>query len=250
MSGREAAGEPKANVFDEDAAEALRRAFATRAPSSTAEAMPDSSGGAQPTTEEVWRAVSGELGPDAVRNVLDAAVSSPELSESWLLAVSLRDSAANREAAAEGKPVGGGSRFPWISTQRLSAQRWLLAAAATLACVVGGTFFLQRPPAAPPVYRGAEARIATELDNGAIVPRSAPVLVWSSDLDAVSWSVRVTDPGLKVVAEAKSLEEPRFDLSPELVAQLAPDSELLWQVEAQLPDGTRIPSKTFVVRVP
>lgn len=130
------------------------------------------------------------------------------------------------------------------------AFRWLPAAAAAAIVVLAGVgLFIARQAKKEPTYR-VENRPAIEslVPEDQALSRANPTLRWSGP-EGASYSVVVTTGRLEVLAQAEGLTESEYRLPASVVSELTPGTVLLWHVEALLPDGARVPSKTFRVRI-
>jgi hypothetical protein len=131
-------------------------------------------------------------------------------------------------------------------------RRWVpLAAAAALVVVVG--LMLRQGPIRddqPPQYRtGEEIAIQSLLPEEAPLPRSACLLRWSAGPEGSRYNVEVATADLEVIARARGLEREEFAVPANRLADLPPGAELLWRVEATLPDGRTITTPTFIARL-
>ena len=62
-------------------------------------------------------------------------------------------------------------------------------------------------------------------------------------------NIQLTAEDLTLLATASDLNVSSFTLAPAQLAPYATGAAILWQVEATLPDGDRVTSRTFVTRV-
>jgi len=70
-------------------------------------------------------------------------------------------------------------------------------------------------------------------------------LRWAPGPVGTRFELRVTDATLRPFARAVALELPEYSLSAESLTGLEAGSVLFWQVDAILPDGSRVVSPTF-----
>jgi hypothetical protein len=231
MSGRQPG-------FDDPSLETLRAAFASGSAAAPV--------GACPEPERLWAAVRGELPPAEMREVLDHVAACPACAEDWRLAAEL----AGRDAGV--RPVADLADF---AARRRTRPLWTaLAAAAAVSFLAVGLYFQQardaglRPPAE---YRGGEGVAVRALDAQKALSRGAARLRWQLDPPApgARYDVRVTTEELAPIAEASGLAEPELVVPAESLAALPSGARLLWRVEAVLPGGERVASKTFTVRL-
>lgn len=194
-----------------------------------------------PTPEELWASARGELPPDENRRIIDHTGRCPSCAEDWRLARFV----GRRMAESE-----GGVRRSRDREAR--PRRWLVAAAAALVVALGGAgVFLWQEADERRTYRQEQEpgqAIESLVPEAEPLPRTDPTLRWSGP-EGASYSLVVTTTRLEVLARAEGLTEAEYTLPQEPVASLEPGTVLLWHVEATLPDGARVPSRTFRVEV-
>jgi hypothetical protein len=212
----------------------LHAAFA-----SLAGTAPEAAPGSCPAPERIYDAVRGKLPPGELREVVEHLADCPACAEAWRLA------AAFEEEAGAAVPATMAARpFPRLVAVAASVLVALLA--------VGVWWTAYRAPEQAPVYRAAgESEIVSLLPPGEALDRSAPVLRWQvappGAPDGTTYDVLVTTyPDLVAVADASELEEARWELPAEALADLPAGTELAWTVEATTPEGRRFTSPTFV----
>jgi hypothetical protein len=212
--------------------ERLREAFVSRDPV----ASPD---GRCPDPETVWRAVRRELPHDRIRQIGLHVTTCAECAEAWRLA---REVA--REAPADvlpfERPASRSSRArPW----------WIGGALAAAAAAVLIALLLPSGPGLGPsgqaTLRGAEEVISPLTDLAAPLSRESCTLRWQGPADG-RWEIRVATEDLRVIAEARNLDVTEFTIPEEALADLPPGTKIVWQVHANLPDGHRLASRSFV----
>jgi hypothetical protein len=211
--------------------ERLRRGFAA------ADETEQAAGGVCPPAERIWEGVHGRLTADDTKRLALHLAECPSCSTDWRLAMRSpeRTAAANRVA----RPL----------RPRL---RWAVAAAAVVV-VAGFVAVLQntdivRPTGTP--YRGTdEESIRSVVPDDAVLPRENAVLRWTTAGEDASYSVEVYLQDLTTLASAHGLRETEFRIPPTALDAVEPGGTVAWQVEARLPDGRRIESKAFLVRI-
>lgn len=188
--------------------------------------------------EQIWKAASGDLSRHEMEAVLDAVAEHPAAAEAWRIAFALR-----AETSAE-QPARRAPHTTW---------RWLpsyLAAAAVV--LVGVTVALIRTGEAPPAsdYRSVSGYvIESTVDHDTALPRAALRLRWTPGPEGVRYHVRVTTEDLRVVSSQADLDAPEYLVPDDALREVPPGARVLWQVEAELPDGGTVASQTFVVRL-
>jgi anti-sigma factor RsiW len=218
---------------DQDLA-SLRRAFATHS-----HPLPEPA--PCPAPEKIWDAVHGKLPADEVREIVSHTAACAACAEDWRLAHALQTQEA--EVAAVPAPLRFAPR-----TQRL--RNWGLAAAAALAMAFFGVqYFQSQQPTTAPEYRGGERTVSSLVAEGKPLPRERFVLRWSAPAPGTAYDVQVSTEDLRVVANAEGLKTTEYQVPASALADLPAGSRLFWKVEADLPAGDHISSKTFVTPV-
>jgi hypothetical protein len=209
--------------------DALREAFRSRAEASAASVSDED-------RERVWLAVTGELDAPARRAIVGRMATDPALAEAWRVALELW-SAAHEGAAATSAPASDSRMWPV----------WRIAAAAVVVLALAGTFVVLRDRATGDVVRDRPSvTIESQLAAGALLPRDDFRLRWTPALEGSRYDARVTTEDLRLITTAAELTTAELVVAPALLAGLPPGTRVLWQVDAILPDGSRISSATFV----
>jgi len=199
-----------------------------------------------PAADLIWDALHGELSPEQRRSIIDHTARCPECAEAWRLARDVGGTAQGAALSSAGRRPGVGP------VHGVGWRRWMpLAAAAALVAVVG--LILHQGPIhddQPSHYRtGEEITIRSLLPEEIPLKRSACLLRWSAGPEGSRYDVEVATDDLEVIARARGLERPEFTVPADRLANLPPGAELLWRIEATLPDGRRIPTETFIHRI-
>ena len=243
--------------------ESLRSAFAELPDADPGTVGPDGTEGERPTPETIWAAVHGELAPEDAAGIIDRLHRDPQLALEWRLALALDESepaAAEAEAARlEQEPEGGAAndRRYW-----LGGVLGVVAAAAVVLIVLAddgssvgegqsdskGT--IESSESGPVLRAGAsEAPISTPLADGAALPREAFVLRWSAVPEASGYEVRLTTEALDPVHRSSELDEPMLEVPAAALTNYPAGTNMLWRVEALLPDGRRVASTLWRVQL-
>ena len=211
-------------------------------------ALPDSNDQECPDADTYWAAAAGELPFERVRALVDHGATCARCAEAWRILVDVRRAASDAGTPASDPPplrslVGGAPGRPrlWTGT--------LLPLALSAMAAVGLWVVLRPPPVRPPpVERGTGSSAAVRAESPELQPARDAVLRWSEVPGASSYNVTVLTPDLVVVHQAVGVSGREFRL-PEAVRQRAAGSELLWNVDAVMPDGRTVASPTFQLRL-
>lgn len=217
---------------DEQVVERLRAAFA-------AVAVDAAPGSDCPDPGRLWGALHGE-GPAAERREIALhAIACPTCAEAWRLARNL-DGEMSARLGSAARPAAADSPGRSI--------RWWAAAglAASLVLAAGLALFSWRSrPVEPPVYRAQPGEsIASLVPEGAVLPRARCLLRWSGPAGA-RYDLLVATSDMRPLVRVPRLEASEYLVAADALAALPAGTRLLWQVEADLPDGSRLPSRTF-----
>lgn len=220
---------------DEQEIASLRKAFAT-----SSQHTPEPA--ACPAPEKIWDAVQGALPADEVREIVQHTAVCAACAEDWRLAHTLQTQDAAVAAVAPPAPL----RFaPRVHRMR----NWGLAAAAALAMTFVGVQWFQRPQPDGQTYRGEQSAIHSLVAEGQALPRDRFVLKWSAAAGA-TYGIQVsTEDDLRVVASAEGLKKAEYQVPASALSGLPSGSRLLWNIEADLPAGGHVKSKTFFTTV-
>ena len=211
-------------------------------------ALPDRDDPECPTADAYWAAAAGELPFERVRALVDHGATCARCAEAWRILVDVRRAASEAGAEASDTPplrslVGGAPARPRLRT-------WTLLPPALSAVAAVGLWVVLRPAPVrpPPVERGTGSSAAVRAESPEVQPARDAVLRWSEVPGASSYNVTVLTPDLVVVHQAVGVSGREFRL-PEAVRQRAAGSELLWNVDAVMPDGRTVASPTFELRL-
>ena len=235
MGVRVRMGEPKNDVSR------LREAFA----SVSRGARP---GADCPDPQRLWAAATGELRAWSRRQVVDHTSTCAACAEAWRLA---RELAPEPVAYAASEPwssrIGSLLGLPWSWNVATLAGA---AAAVVLSVAVTSLYFGPSSRSRPGEYRDpGRAPLRSLLPEGQALSRENALLRWSAGQPGSRYHVTVTAEDLRPIAAVRDLEVAQFPIPAERLSALPAGAKLLWQVEARLPDGGRVRSDTFVVRL-
>ena len=220
-------------LLDED--QKLRRAFAAGAELA-------GSGENCPAADRLWAVATLEAPPEERQRVAEHTARCAACAEDFrIVAEMVREAAmiAAPPASNPGVVIVG----PWAATP---ARRQLWGALAALLFLgLGLAVLWPRISPAPPVYRGNEtAEILSSLGPSPKLPRSEALLLWQGPPGAF-YSIRVTGPDLRQVAEAHDLEKSEYLLRPAELEAYPAGTPFSWQVSALLENGQRLESRVF-----
>ena len=195
-------------------------------------------GRACPEPGELWDAVAGVLPFARSRPLLDHASGCAQCSEALRIA---------REVRAEA-PVDAPAAVTVLRRRELQVLVGLGLAAAV------GTFLVLRPaaPETVTVERGMSSAGQNEALRALSPDHQHPdtvVLRWAAYPGAGSYNVTVLTPDLQVLHRAVGLGEAEFRVPAGALRKNGPPRELLWNVDAVLPDGHTVGSPTFRIRL-
>jgi hypothetical protein len=205
-------------------------------------ALEDPSGGelSDDLRDEIWLAVTGALPADRRRLIVDRMATDPACAEAWRIAHAMwLASQGTADAPADRQPSGARR---WVAP-------WMAAAAALIVGTTIGLVTLRDRRAGDEFRAPAGYAVQARQPDLASLPREAFRLEWTPGPEGSRYHVRVTDEDLTLLATAADLNVPSFTLAPVQLAPYPAGAAILWQVEATLPDGERVTSRTFVTRV-
>lgn len=186
-----------------------------------------------PDAERIWDAVSGAMPPEERRQIVDRVAVDPAWAEAWRLATEVH-----------GATSGAGARRGYFRSHPL------LAAAASVALVVGAGILAREVLAPAPVYRDlGGVAIESLVPENETIPREELVLRWTPVEPGARYDVTVTTEDLRVVSTASDLEAPEHRVPGERLSEIPSGGRLYWQVTARLPGGEEARSRTFVAAI-
>ena len=204
----------------EEEFEKLARAWQARDQSSAHEQHPEAA--------ELYEAASGNLARERRLEIIDHVAKCAECTQAWRIALEV------------------GARDAKVSVTR---RPWHFALAASVILAVGLGTYLILPDQGTPQYRDAVDPLAPVSAIGRTLPRDQFVLRWSAGPAGTTYVVRLSTADLATLLERTDIGVPELAVPGSVLKNVKAGDELLWQVEARLPDGRRVVSQTFVVRV-
>jgi hypothetical protein len=201
--------------------EKLSRAWAARDQSTAHERHTDA--------EELYEAAAGNLDSARRVEIIDHVAKCAECTQAWRIALEV------------------GARHARVSvTQR----PWRFALAASVILAVGLVTYLVIPvEQGTPQYREGVDPLAPVSAIGNTLPRDRFTLRWSAGPAGTTYLVRLSTADLTSLLVQPDLAVTELTVPSSVLTNVKTGDELLWQVEAQLPDGRRVVSQTYVVRV-
>jgi hypothetical protein len=192
-----------------------------------------------PPPETLWSSGRAELDPVDNEPVILHLSECTACAAAWRIAQDLAE-----ERLRERAPV---------SRKRLVVSRWasLAATAAVVLAVVSLVVFnTYERRTTPPIYRTQEVNwLQPVVPDGVSLPRDAFVLRWTGGPEGTTYDVRVTTASLDPVAGASRLDRSEFRVSEDALAGISSGAQVFWQVTAHLPDGRRLESASFAVKL-
>jgi hypothetical protein len=190
-----------------------------------------------PTPETLWAGARGELPPEERDALVDHLAICPACSADWRVAADLGH---------------GGNRGGVVTLRRRDTRRILGAltsiAAAGLLVAVGLQWRDRFAGEVTVAERGGEDIPLRSLVEADVLSRDRAVLRWSAVPGATyEVTVRTPPPEMEVVVDAVGLSGTELAIPPAALAALPRGARLHWRVEALLPDGRRIASRTHIV---
>jgi hypothetical protein len=201
-------------------------------------ALPPTDGRSCPEPAELWDAAAGALPFARSRALVEHASRCADCSEALRIA---------RDVRAEA-PAEAPAALPLRRRRELPVLAGLGLAAAV------GAFLVLRPasPDLATVERGMSAAGTSEALRALSPDHQHPdavVLRWAAYPGAGSYNVTVLTPELQVLHRAVGVSEAELQIPAAALRQSGTARELLWNVDAVLPDGRTVGSPTFRIRL-
>ena len=201
--------------------EKLSRAWLARDQSSAHEQHPDA--------EELYEAASGNLERARRLEIVDHVAKCAECTQAWQIAL---------DVGARGSQVA------------VTRRPWHFALAASVILAVGlVTYFVIPVDQGTPQYREGVDPLAPVSAIGSTLPRDRFVLRWSAGPPGTTYMVRLSTADLAPLLDQSDIVATELVIPGSMLANVKAGEQLFWQVEARLPDGRRVASHTYAVRV-
>ena len=194
-------------------------------------------GSSCPSATEIWDAAHAQIDRSRAFGVVAHVGRCASCAADWSLALG-----GEERPAADVEPV-----------RRSPAMGWLRLAGAAAVIVALGWLGLRnvRESTTEPPFR--EMRTATEIralvPEGRPLPRSAPILRWTSAGEGARYTIELSAEDLTPLHTEHGLTATELTIPEDVLARIGPGGTIVWRVEARLADGSRIESSAFVHRV-
>ena len=193
-----------------------------------------------PDDETLWKAAHGELDSETAGPILDHVAACSSCTESW------------RMAREIGERAGLSPEAKVLPFHRRPVVWGLVTLAASI--LVVSLFLppiLDRGPDAPADEFREPSGVALEshLDESVRLARDDLLLKWSAGPEGTLYTVELADSNLVVLGRSEPLNQPEFRVPAALLAEQTEGATVYWRIEAVLPDGTRVSSAVYVVRL-
>jgi hypothetical protein len=205
-----------------------------------------------PDPAELWAAARGEAAPDRLRWIVGHTARCASCAEDWRLARHVERGREERISSIAAAPRQSGSPFPARFTRLAAAAALVLAAGVGALWVAQGR--LGDLGGQQVAERGEAASIEALTPEDEPLPRTDPVLRWrgpesAPGVEEARYDLTVTTERARILHRAERLRETEYRLPAEAIGGLRSGTVLLWQVEATLPDGSRVSSATYRVQL-
>lgn len=189
-----------------------------------------------PSDEEFWDLCGGTLHPDRRDALLDHAIDCARCTEAMAIARDVRAEMPSSDAPARATDVE-----PVPATRRHRPGWWVGLAAAVVLVLFVPTLVDRDGSRDADALRdsGGDAAVLRSLVEGPL-SRDAFTLSWSGAPEGSIYAVEIATDDLRSIDRAENLREAAYRVPLERFADVEPGASLLWRVEADLPDGSRV----------
>lgn len=222
---------------DEAISDRLRAALATSGGAAgVTPACPDAS--------RIWAAIAGKLAAEQAHDLVDHAATCPACALAWRLGREVAAAAAETKNGTETSPRLG------VVVPMRRRWAWVAAAAAAVIMVAAAVPLLLERRGPPSEFRGEPlVAIVPLMEDGRAVSRDDCLLAWSPGPAGTRYSVWVATAGLDPIASAVGLDVSRYRVTAAALARVRPGETIVWRVEALLPDGGRITTRSLLLKI-
>jgi hypothetical protein len=193
-----------------------------------------------PDADAIWDAAVGDASAEQTARIIDHTSTCGACAEAWRLARAVDDGADELGAARSRKA-------------HASRRSWIAGAVAISAAAAVLVFALARrggdETGDPVIHRGVDSAIEALIADDTALETDAFELSWKSVGDRVAYDVVVTTEQLTIVDRADGLTVTTYTVPAAKLTGIEPGARLFWRVHATLPDGRRVTSAMFAVRL-
>jgi hypothetical protein len=184
--------------------------------------------------EEIWQAVGGLAGKRRTAELVEHTLGCGDCARLWRLA---REAHAAGEEPAQVVPLARRGR--WLG--------WAALGGAGLAAAAAMLLVLRRPVVENPERGSPEGRIVSTTARE--LPREAFLLRWAPAGAGAVYRIQVSLANLSEIDSAAELTTNERLVPQTALERVGSGTDVLWKVEARLPDGRTVTSPTFRTRV-
>ena len=193
-----------------------------------------------PDDEVLWQAARGELDAESLAPILDHVAGCASCTESW------------RMALAIGEEAGLAAASNVVPFYRRPVVWGLVAVAASLLIVslfVPGILDSGTAVPADEFRDASSVALESLLDETVAWAPNDVTLRWSPGPEGTLYTVELADANLDVLGRSEQTDRPEYRVPAETLAGQPAGSTVYWRVDAVVPDGTRVRSAVFLLRL-
>ncbi len=193
-----------------------------------------------PPPEALWDGAHGLVTGEEIKDLLEHVARCPLCAADWARA---REKMEPQSSAPPQTVVQ-------LPPRRRLGRAWVAAAAVLVAALVAIPLIVITLDGPKEILRGAEElEITSELADDVRLPRDAAWLRWSALESGTRYSVTVDTVELEPVARSGYIDEAAWQIPEAALRELATPTEVVWRVEARLPDGRSARSPAFLATI-